>query len=271
MRLLVTGASGKLGGYVVKAARASGHEVVAWAGRGAVDLSELRTVEVALAKISPEAVIHTAAVSAVAQAHADPVLAMRVNCEATALLASQCPRLVYTSTDLVFDGESAPYAEDSEAVPLSEYGRTKLAGEAAVLSGGGAVVRVSLMFGPSLAGEPGFFDHMMASLREGRPLRLFEDEWRTPIAYEFVGKALVSLAAGDYRGLIHLGGRERLSRFEMGLSLAQALGVDPGLVVPSRRADLAAPEPRPRDVSLDSSRWQSLFGPVPGYLERAAS
>jgi dTDP-4-dehydrorhamnose reductase len=67
----------------------------------------------------------------------------------------------------------------------------------------------------------------------------------------------------DFTGLIHLGGPERLSRLEMGQRLAAALGLDPSVIVPAARASFPAAEPRPRDVSLDSSRWRSLFPAQP--------
>jgi dTDP-4-dehydrorhamnose reductase len=74
---------------------------------------------------------------------------------------------------------------------------------------------------------------------------------------------LVALASAEVTGLLHLGGPERLSRLEMGLRLAAYLGADAGAICPARRDDLPAPEPRPRDVSLDSSQWRRLFPTQP--------
>src|SRR5439155_2744036 len=93
-----------------------------------------------------------------------------------------------------FDGERAPYGEEDDPAPLSVYGRTKADAEAAVRAAGGLVVRVSLLYGPSLSGRPSFFDDQAAALRSGRPLTLFEDEWRTPLALPAAARALVELA-----------------------------------------------------------------------------
>ncbi|MCI0681419.1 MAG: sugar nucleotide-binding protein, partial [Gemmataceae bacterium] len=117
-----------------------------------------------------------------------------------------------------------------------------------------------------------FFDEQTMALRAGRPVKLFADEWRTPLALATAARALVTVAFSDVTGLLHLGGPERLTRLEMGLRLAARLGADPRLVVAVRRDDIPSPEPRPRDTSLDSSRWRSLFPrePWPSWDESQA-
>jgi dTDP-4-dehydrorhamnose reductase len=165
---------------------------------------------------------------------------------------------------MVFDGEHAPYREEDEPAPLSVYGRTKAEAERVALAvPGNAVVRVSLLLGPSLTGRPSFHDEQAAALRAGRPLRLFEDEWRTPLTLQAAAQALLAVVGCGYAGVLHVGGPERLSRLDMGRRLAAALGVSAAGIVPTRRADLPSPEPRPRDLSLDSSRWRALFPDAP--------
>jgi dTDP-4-dehydrorhamnose reductase len=92
---------------------------------------------------------------------------------------------------------------------------------------------------------------------------LFADEWRTPLDLATAARALAALARSDFTGLLHLGGPERLSRLAMGQRLAAFLGADPAPLVAARRAEVPAPEPRPRDVTLDSSRWRGLFPEQP--------
>jgi dTDP-4-dehydrorhamnose reductase len=140
------------------------------------------------------------------------------------------------------------------------YGQTKLAAEHAVLaSPGSAVVRVSLLFGPSLVGRPSFFVDQVAALRGRRPCTLFEDEWRTPLGLAAAARALLAIARSDVQGLLHLGGPERMSRLDMGRRLAAFLGSDPSAFLPASRNSIPSTEPRPRDTSLDSSRWRQLF------------
>jgi dTDP-4-dehydrorhamnose reductase len=278
MRLLVTGASGTLGAYLLRELRAGGAAVTAWGGaRGGelfgvplrpVDLADADAVAAAFREARPDALLHAAALARVADCHRDPGLAWRVNVVGSATLtwlaAAAGARLVLVSTDMVFDGESPPYREEDLAAPVSAYGRSKVAAEAVVLAAPrAAVARVSLLYGPSLAGRPSFFDEQVAALRGGRLVPLFVDEWRTPLALTTAARALTALARSDFTGLLHVGGPERLSRLEMGQRLAAFLGADPGPLVPARRADAPAPEPRPRDLALDSSCWRGLFPDLP--------
>jgi dTDP-4-dehydrorhamnose reductase len=274
MRFLVTGASGLLGGYLLRELRAAGAVVVASTGSHAgelfgyplrpVDLAEPDEVARAFREARPSVVIHAAAVAAVAACYEDPGRARRVNAEGTARLAGLAAgpgaRLVYISTDLVFDGGRGMYREADPPCPLSVYGRTKVAAEeAARACPGSAVVRVSLLFGPSLSGRPSFFDQQVEALRLQRPVTRFEDEWRTPLGLTTAARALVGIAGSGVEGLLHLGGPERMTRLEMGRRLAALLGADQSLLVPTCRASAPSAEPRPRDTSLDSSLWRGLF------------
>jgi dTDP-4-dehydrorhamnose reductase len=203
----------------------------------------------------------------IAHCVARPDEARQVNIEATRTLVDLCAaarsRLVFVSTDLVFDGEAAPYREDAPPRPLSVYGQTKAEAESVVRAvPGNLVVRVSWLAGPRLAGTPRFFDDLVRALCEGRPFTLFTDEWRTPLGLPTAAEALLALADADVAGTLHLGGPERLSRYEMGVQLAAHLGAEPSLLRPSLRESNPAPEPRPRDVSLDSRHWRERFPQV---------
>jgi dTDP-4-dehydrorhamnose reductase len=283
-RILVTGGSGVLGGYLVRHLSRRGFSPCVWSGATTgpgllpVDLCNEAMVVAAFRAASPEVVLHAAALARLADCHADPERAFRINTRATALLAGLCTdagaRLVFVSTDLVFDGERAPYRESDPPSPLSVYGRSKSKAEESVLENPeNAIARVSLLFGPSRLARESFFDSQVRALRSGQPITLFDDEWRTPIDLETAAHGLVELALSEAAGVFHLGGQERLSRWEMGRELALALGVHPQRVRANHRADVPAPEPRPRDTSLDSSRWRSVFPHVPwrGYREAVRS
>jgi dTDP-4-dehydrorhamnose reductase len=228
-----------------------------------VNLTDPQKLAEVFARARPDVVIHTAALSRVADCYRDPALAQQTNVAATVHLAKLCQvsgtRLLFTSTDMVFDGEKGNYNEDDLPQPLSVYGQSKWAAEQAISSFSPIlIVRLSLLFGSSLLPErPTFFEQQAASLRQGEPIRCFTDEWRTPLPLQEAAKSLLALAVSPVTGLLHVGGPERLSRYEMGLRLARPLGVSEKLVLPITRADMTAPEPRPRDVSLDSNKWRS--------------
>jgi len=287
MRVLLTGASGQLGAYLIDRLVGDRYEVVGWSGRERgmrcgvelvpVELTDPGATAEALAAADPELIIHTAARSRAEEVRIDPKTAWEVNVAATRRLAQWCAarqrRLVLTSTDLVFDGTRAWNREDDPAVPVLEYGRTKRAAESAVLElPRGLVVRLSLLFGPSHAGRPVYYDRTLAALARGEPETFFVDEFRTPLDLATAAEALARLAASEARGLVHLAGSERMSRFELIRRVAAALGFDGGLVQGNRQSDAPSPEPRPADVSLDTERLVCL---LPGLrrptVEQAAA
>jgi dTDP-4-dehydrorhamnose reductase len=280
MRVVVTGAGGQLGAYAVESLARAGHEVLAWghrepatvAGRPArpIELTDADATRRALDEARPEGVLHLAALASYDAVFRDPSRGELVNVGATHTLANWCARdgarLLMTSTDAVFDGERGWYREEDEARPVLAYGRTKLAAEGIVRGvPRGLVARLSLLYGPSRSGREAFFDRSLAALRSGEPRPYFADEYRTPLHLADAAEALARLLASEASGVVHIGGPERLSRFEMMRRAAAALGFDPGLVRENRRADVPSSEPRPADTSLDSGRLMSW---LPGLRRR---
>ncbi|HLN30866.1 MAG TPA: SDR family oxidoreductase [Gemmataceae bacterium] len=274
MRVLLTGASGQLGSYVLRELRDQQIATIAWShtqtGRRfgfplrPVDITDADALANAFHEAHPTLVIHAGAISQVAQCFLHPQKAHQVNACGSAMLAELAAhavvRFLQVSTDLVFDGERGSYCEQEPPHPLSIYGQTKVAAEQAVLSWPAhAVARVSLLFGPSISSRPSFFDTLATALRERRPSKLFEDEWRSPLSFLTAARGLIRVASSDLTGLLHMGGPERMTRLEMGRRLAAFLNADPGLLLAAPRNSDPAAEPRPRDTSLDSSRWRALF------------
>jgi dTDP-4-dehydrorhamnose reductase len=282
---LITGAGGQLGSVLLRELVKRGTAalgVVSPTGpapqHGAyqrLDLTDLGAVRAFVAHVRPHAVLHAAAVSRVAEAHAHPERARQVNAFVTRELVELCEatgaRFVYVSTDMVFDGARAPYREDSPAAPLSAYGQSKRLGEILALERPHALVaRLPLLYGfPDVVRSCTFADQV-AALRRGQKLALFHDEHRTPLWLEDAATALIRVADSDVSGVLHLGGPERLSRLEMGRALATALGADSALLESVSRSASSAPEPRPADLSLDSSAYVARFGVGPGRCLREA-
>jgi dTDP-4-dehydrorhamnose reductase len=175
------------------------------------------------------------------------------------------------STDLVFSGERPFFREDDPAQPASVYGATKREGEQAVLGlcADAAVARVALVSGHGYGRHPTASESIAWALRAGGRPRLFTDQYRTPVDPESVADALVSLLHGSRGGLYHLGGPERLSRFELGLRVAAIHGLDARRIEPVRQGEVALTAPRPSDVSLDSSRARDLLAWLPRPVDDA--
>lgn len=290
MRILLTGASGFLGGIFCREL-AREHEITGLCQTRPVrqpgvrslrldltDLTGARALAELLAGGGFDAVVHAAALSNPNQCQQEPALSRRVNVEATAVLADLCAQanhgrglpLCFTSTDLVFDGLGSLYAEDAPPSPVSLYGEHKVLAEEAVLARhpeGGLVCRLPLMYGRSEPGAACFLNGFLACAGRGEPLRLFEDEFRSPAEAGDVARGLVLMLERGARGILHLGGPERLSRLEFGQRLKDAfgvLGLLPNLrLEAARQADVPMAAPRPRDVSLASPRARALgFAPA---------
>jgi dTDP-4-dehydrorhamnose reductase len=198
-----------------------------------------------------------------------------VNARLPAQIARLCRerglRLVGISTDLVFGGERALWRETDPASPLSVYGRTKRAGEQALLDEWpeAAVARVALVVGRGHGARGTASESIAWALRAGRALRLYADEFRTPIDPESVALGLRRLLAGRGSGHFHLGGAERISRLDLGRRVARTLGLPEALLEPARQADHPGPDRRPADVSLDLTRARLELGWQPRPLEEA--
>ncbi len=273
-RVLLTGGSGRLGPYLVRELRRSPVVLQVWDGPTAsvpsspgavpVDLADPAAVVRAWQVARPTVVIHAAALATVDVCLKDPARAEAINVTATRHLARLAlhmgAHLAITSTDMVFDGTRAPYAVDAAPQPLSAYGGSKAAGERAALETGPfSVIRLALLYGPRLGTRPSFFDTQLAALRSGGPrMGLFTDEWRTPIDYATAARGVIDLASLRATGIWHVGGPERLSRWELGSRLADHLGIDHPPFDPVSRLSIPAPEPRPADLSLDSHAWREL-------------
>lgn len=252
MRVLLLGSTGYLGAWLLAALRARGCTPVC-AGRGAgdlhVDLADPAAVAAAVREARADMVLNAAAVALVGECEREPERAMAVNGVAPGILARAAPRVLQVSTDLVFDGVGAPYGADAEPRPLSAYGRSKRAGELAVLAAGPAhlVARVPLLFGRSRDGQRGATDMLRAAEAAGAEVVLFADEYRTPLHAGDAAEALVALLlAPGRRGIVHLAGPERLSRAELGRRFVALHGLG---AVRIRVATSQDPL-RPRDASL---------------------
>jgi len=284
VRVLVTGAGGLLGGRLAELLHGRGLEVLA-AHRLSIPppgprpvLVEL-TDEEALARLldasRPDAVVHAAAIGRANHCEERPDEAERVNARLPGTLARECHerglRLVALSTDLVFAGDRSFLREDDATGPLGVYGRTKLAGEQAVLSAcpGAAVVRVALILGRGHGPRATSTESVARALLGGQAVRLFTDEHRTPVDPESVADAVFRLLECPAAGRFHLGGPERISRHDLGLRVARWLGLPDGGIVAGRQADHAGPDLRAADVSLDSGRARRELGWEPRPIDEA--
>lgn len=276
----MTGAGGLLGGRLAELL-ARRHDVIAGvhaapAPEGIesvdLDLAEPASVDACLERARPDAVLHCAALADADRCEADPDLAAELNLHATERLARLCARLgahlVALSTDMVLGGRKAFSSEADAASPLLVYGRTKQGAEAAVLASaaGAAVMRVALVQGRGHGRRRSASESIADALRAGRRLRLFTDQYRTPVDPESVADAADRILQRRAAGLFHVGGPERLSRHQLGLRVAALLALPANLIDAVTQSEHPQGAPRPADVSLDCSRARLELGWAPRSL-----
>src|SRR5438445_7706665 len=269
--LLVTGAHGFVAGSVL--AQAGDNWAVHALSRGpeperrdawhwhACEALAPDQLTVLFREIQPHTVIHTAALADIDFCQAHPELARAINVELTRHLAELCgetnTRLIFCSTDTIFDGEHAPYREEDRPGPVNLYAETKVEAEQIVsrLGAQAVIARLALVFGlPVLGAGNSFLARMVATLKSGGTVGMSEHEVRTPVDVLTVGRALLEFAAGDHSGIFHLAGLSRVNRFELAQATAFRFGFPKHLVIQQPIA--ASPEraKRPRDVSLDTRK-----------------
>lgn len=271
----ITGAGGLIGNYLIQSARTCAPLLpVVALSRHRLDLTNTAAVASAFEKHRPQLIIHCAALSKSAECQANPALAWKLNVEVTAhlaLLASDIP-LVFFSSDLVFDGTRGNYTEADPVNPLGVYGETKAAAEKIVLANPNhTVIRTSLNGGVSPTGDRGFNEELRRAWKQGRPAKLFTDEFRCPIPGVATARAVWELVARRQPGLFHVAGAERLSRWEMGKLLAARWPqLNPKIESASLREYQGAP--RPPDSSLNCAKVQKLLSfPLPGLTQWLAA
>ncbi|MCI0474256.1 MAG: NAD(P)-dependent oxidoreductase, partial [Ignavibacteria bacterium] len=248
MRILITGGSGLLGQYL-NVELSKKNEILTLYNSNKGNCGRYNSLKCNLryegkvsdifARFRPDAVVHTACYSRpeiCAKLPKEDVYA--VNVKATENIARLCnennTRLLYTSTDLVYkSSETGMLTENSELNPLTLYAETKLEGEIAVqkYSDNFIILRTALLIGFGLEHARNNFHLTYEYLKKGKEVRLFKDQFRTPLslleAADFINKLIISEAKNE---IINFGGAERVSRFEIGKAICEECGFDKSLI-----------------------------------------
>jgi dTDP-4-dehydrorhamnose reductase len=280
-KLLITGASGFLGWNICRIA-VKDFEVFGLSHRRPIDLPEVAGLQCDLSRydevkavmqsVRPDAVIHAAAIASPDQCLEDPSGSRRINVDAACTIAGLCSDFripcLFTSTDLVFDGTTPPYSEASETSPINLYGEQKVAAEQGMLArhAGMIICRMPLMFGDVQAGAQSSIQPLIRALTEGTSISLFVDEFRTPVSGATAARGILIMLEKKPE-LIHLGGRERISRYAFGTLVAAALKLDGTIFRKADAGESLRPALRPRDVSFNSEKAFAL-GYAPQPLQR---
>lgn len=281
--LLVTGAAGFLGTNVLHAAAAQGRDVVAavhightrvpTVGLVHADLTDKAVVREMIAAIHPEWVLNCAALANLDECERDPAKARAMNVTAPANLAAACAefgaRMVQISTDSVFDGNRGMYSEDDVPSPVNVYAKTKLEGESVVREAlpRALVVRTNFIGVPVKSGT-GLADWIANSVEAGTPIKGFGDVIFSPLLATTLAEQLFDMMDAQLQGLYHLGASDSISKYDLAVSIAAALGRPDAKIERALLSGVPMAARRPLNTSLISRRAEKALGkPMPAVLD----
>jgi dTDP-4-dehydrorhamnose reductase len=276
MKILITGGSGLLGQYL-NIELSKNHIILSLYNSNIGNCRDYNSAQINITNkndlqklfndFDPDVVIHTAAISnPILPKNITPKDVYQINVEATQNIAELCykqnAKLVYTSTDLVYAGyRGSLLKEDAKLVPLSLYAETKLMGEVKIQQtfDNYLILRTALLFGLGLNHSTNQFQKMFNDLKQNKQVKLFTDQYRTPLSLKEAARIINELLNKEVKSeIVNFGGRERLSRFELGEKLCEIAGLDKNLLVKISMNDV--PEiAKVEDVSMNTDKLKSYL------------
>jgi dTDP-4-dehydrorhamnose reductase len=275
-KLMIFGGSGFVGGNIAAKALAQGWSVIIadsqyrpgidqaqWI---TVDITEASAVNACIKDALPDAVVNVAAIADIDKAEKDKDLARKVNVDGARNIATACAqqgcRYIFFSSDAVFSGNESAYHEEDPINPVNYYGRTKADAEQAISAAHpqSAIIRISLVIGFPVTGGNSFFAGLESKLKEGKQIPCPASEVRTPIDVHTLSECILELAQNDFQGILHVGGIESISRFDLTKKAAMAMGYPVNQIIKQDDAVLASGRaPRHKNGIIDVSKAKKLF------------
>jgi len=245
-KILITGASGYVGSNLRKYLKNKAYDVYGLTSKEVqeekmyrMDITNLQFLFNILNDIKPDVIIHTAAVNSLNECEKNHELAMKINVETTKnIVEAICnlglgAKLVFMSSDYVFDGEKRNYKEDDEVNPQTFYGKTKVMSENYITE---YLKNYIICRTANIYGKGGnFFNFVSEALAQNKAIDVFDDVIYTPTYIDYLLDSLRALIEMDYKGVIHIAGSERLSRYDFALKMAEVLGKDKALIRPIKQ------------------------------------
>lgn len=275
--VLITGANGFVGSYLTRLLLDDNKVIATGKGDCRLDINHKNfqyrsldftlesEVAAVLSECRPEVVVHAGAMSKPDDCELDRQGAYLANVTATGYLLKESARLesffLYLSTDFIFSGEEGMYSEEDPAAPVNYYGLTKLQAEGMVKQYpfDWSIARTVLVYGHPQGGRGNILTMVANNLKEGKPLRIFNDQVRTPTFVEDLAQGLKSIIDKRATGVFHLSGEEVRTPWEMAVETARYLGYDPELIEKVTEQTFSQPARRPLRTGFNLAKARQLL------------
>lgn len=282
MRLLVTGSNGLLGQKLTKLAERDEEVSLFATGRRpsviamqrgeylSMDITNPDDAERIISKVKPDVVIHTAAMTNVDQCEQDHEGCWKTNVDAVRYLLNAAEKskshFIYISTDFVFDGSHGPLDETEPPNPVNYYGQSKAAAEQLVMSSTTTwcVIRTVLVYGITRdMSRSNIVLWVKENLEQRKPIRVVNDQWRTPTLAEDLALGTYIAAKKKAKGIFHISGKDMLTPFDIANLTADYFSLDKALITPVDASVFQQPAKRPARTGfiIEKARKELLFEP----------
>ena len=267
MKILVTGGSGLLGGaislyfkdYFDVIATYQKHKVAIEGCKSIyLDITDAKTTINLINKIKPNLIIHAAALVGVNICDKEPELAYKINVEGTKNIVDAAKKanlkIIYISTDYVFDGKKGMYNESDELNPINYYGKTKWEGEKLIDIKTNIIIRTSIYGWNIVKVKNNFSSWIIDELSNNKQINVFTDQFNSMMLVNNCAEALKEIIDKDLTGILNIASSERTSKYDFAVKLAEIFDFNKDLIRPIYNSEVEGYEKRPSDVSLDVSK-----------------
>lgn len=278
-KIFVTGGTGLLGSTLVRTAP-NEFEITALYNKNTMITERARFIQVDITdrtrvfdvfdEIRPEVLIHTAAIAKVDYCETHKEEARRVNVTGTANLLDACDKhgtkMIFTSTNAVFDGEHAPYSEEDEPNPINYYGKIKLEAETLVLKRRAkhTVARLMTMYGWNNPGErQNHVTWLLSKMTRGERVHVVDDIYNNHLLVDNCADALWAIVKLDKAGIYHIAGKDCVSTYRLALETAAVFGLDKTLIKPVKSDFFKFPATRPKNTCYTTEKMKGELRVIP--------
>ncbi|MEE0490215.1 dTDP-4-dehydrorhamnose reductase [Methanosphaera stadtmanae] len=269
MKFFITGGSGLLGERLATIASNDDEIVLSHNSNPTkntikCDITDKNEVEKVINKNKPDTIVHCAAMTDVDLCEDEIDIAYRINSDGTRNMAQAAEnigaKIIYVSTDFVFDGDKGYYSEDDEVNPLGIYAKSKYDGEVQLkkYSTNWAIARVSVLYGWHK--KANFTTWVINQLRSNNSINIVTDQINSPTYADNAGEAIFEIAKQDKNGIYHTAGNDRINRFDFTQKIAEAFNLNKDLINPTTSDKFIQKAPRPRDSSLNVNKIKKELG-----------